>query len=165
MSSIDVKKTATYSIGGRAENFDIFLGIIWNSAIVLLIVCISVKGNTNDPRFEIGWELGDCVENNGSSLTNDILLVLNDICHFEARGSTTHLKPPATIVVSLHFSAAFLMCLVASAIAEAVVPLADTLSARPAEYAGPLTPWHATSLLKIFFNPEHRPGPTLLVLP
>jgi len=68
MSGIDVKETATYSVGSRAEDLDIFLGVIWNSATILLVVCVSVKSNTNNPRFEIGWELGDRVENNGSSL-------------------------------------------------------------------------------------------------
>jgi hypothetical protein len=85
MSGIDVKKAATYSIGGRAEDLDVFLGVVWNSTTVLLVVCVSVQCHTNNPRFEVGWELGDCVENNGCSLTNDILLVLNDICQFEAR--------------------------------------------------------------------------------
>lgn len=76
-----------------------------------------------------------------------------------------YLKPPDTIVVCGHFSAAVLMCFVASAMAEAVVPLGVTLSMRPAEYAGPLTPWHATSLAKIFLSPPQRPGPTLLGVP
>jgi hypothetical protein len=78
---------------------------------------------------------------------------------------TTHLNPPATMVVCGHFSAAVLMCLVASAMAEAVVPAGVTLSIKPAEYAGLLTPWHATSLLKMDFSPLQRPGPTLLVVP
>lgn len=49
--------------------------------------------------------------------------------------------------------------------AEAVVPFGVTLSTRPAEYAGPLTPWHATLLEKSFFSPLHRPGPTLFAVP
>jgi hypothetical protein len=64
-----------------------------------------------------------------------------------------------------HFDAVFTKCFVASAIAESEVPFGFMLSPNPAEYAGPLTPWQATSLLKFFFKPLQRPGPTLLGVP
>lgn len=71
MSGIDVKHTTANSVRGWAEDLNIFLRIVGDGSAVLLVVCISVKSNTNYPGFEVCWKLRDSVENNSRSLTGD----------------------------------------------------------------------------------------------